>query len=72
MARKRSQEAHREQSVPRHQEATPEKIARALKRGKLKPANTPPDGNKTAFGALLRRAIPDEADRPEGETSDPA
>ena len=31
-----------------------------------------PDGNKGAFDALLRRAVPDEADRPEGETSDPA
>ena len=33
---------------------------------------SPPTGNKTAFDALLRRAVPDEADRPEGETSDPA
>ena len=37
-----------------------------------KDALRPPDGNKGAFDALLRRAVPDEADRPEGGTSDPA
>lgn len=31
-----------------------------------------PDGNKDAFDALLRRAVPDEATPPEDETSDPA
>ena len=31
-----------------------------------------PGGNKDAFTAMLRRAVPDEADSPESETSEPA
>ena len=40
---------------------------------KMVSGETPaPTGNKTAFDALLRRAVPDEAGSPESETSDPA
>ena len=56
-------------------DATPDKVARALLRGGQKRVEkdlAPPDGNKDAFDALLRRAVPDEADQPESETSDPA
>ena len=31
-----------------------------------------PDGSRNAFDTLLRRAVPDEASPPEGETSDQA
>ena len=79
MARGDNRETQHKDEGLRRQDATPEDVARALKRGGSRPRKaqdagmSPPVGNRDAFEALLRRAVPpDEANSPEGETSDPA
>lgn len=58
--------------------ATPNKVARALRQTASKSQQenrvdtglTRPDGNRDAFAAMLRQAVPDESVPSEAETSD--
>ncbi|MYJ70877.1 MAG: hypothetical protein F4092_03720 [Rhodospirillaceae bacterium] len=68
MARKSQAIAPAGQPGSRKPEASPDEVARALRRtaSKSQPENrqdtslSKPDGNKDAFAAMLRRAVPDE------------
>lgn len=78
MARKSQAIAPAGQPGGRKPEASPNEVARALRQTASKSqlenredtGLTKPDGNKDAFAAMLRRAVPDESVPSEAGTSD--